>query len=90
MKRQTFISLILLTLVTCSPFCLPICSVWANGDANSPTFELDLEPVNPQEWLGWRPEYQTNVSFVATIKGKTSDNKAIEFDQVTMQNQNRI
>ena len=84
MNRNFVILLILLTLVICSPFYLHVCLAHANGDTNTPTFELDLEPVSPQAWLEWRPSYQTNVSFIATLKGTTSQNQAIEFDQVTM------
>ncbi len=77
MRKSVIISLILLVLVICSPFYLLVCSAEANGDANTPTFELSLEPMHPQAWLGWRPEYKTNVSFIASIKGKTATGKNI-------------
>ena len=61
--------MILLTIVICSTYFLHICSVQANGDENTPTFELNLEPTDPTTWEDWRPEYKTNTSFVATLKG---------------------
>ena len=83
MNRHTFISLILFLLVICSPFCFHVCLAQAIEDANTPRFELNLEPLAPQAWMEWRPSYETNVSFRATLKGTTSQNQAIEFDQVT-------
>lgn len=83
MNRQTFILRILFVLFICSPIYFHVCLARANGDSNDPTFELELEPEDPQEWLGWRPKYQTNASFTASIKGKTADGVAItEFRNV--------
>ncbi len=77
MNRQTIILRILFVLFICSPFYFHVCFAQANGDSNDPTFELELEPADPQAWLGWRPEYQTNALFTAIIKGKTADGQAI-------------
>ncbi len=33
--------------------------------------------MHPQAWLQWRPEYKTNASFVATLKGTTSTGQNI-------------
>ncbi len=57
--------------------------VQANGDDNTSTFELSLKPKNPTKWAEWRPEYQKNVSFVATLKGTTLSNKDVAFGSVT-------
>ena len=83
MNRHFIISLILFTLVICSPYILFICSAEANGDVNTPTFTLNLEPVQPTEWVRWRPKYKDNVSFIATLKGTTSSNKDVQFGSVT-------
>ena len=83
MNRHFVISLILFAVVICSPFYLPVCSAQANGDASTPTFELNLEPADPTAWEDWRPEYKTNTSFVATLKGETETGQAIRIASVT-------
>ena len=83
MYRHFVILLILLTRVICSPYALYVCSAEANGDANTPTFTLDLEPTHPTAWVGWRPEYKDNVSFIATLKGTTASNESVQFASAT-------
>ena len=83
MRKNIVISLILLTIVICSTYFLHICSVQANGDENTPTFELNLEPTDPTTWEDWRPEYKTNTSFVATLKGTIASNQSVSFGSVT-------
>ncbi len=83
-RKNIVISLLLLTLVICSPYCLYLCSVEANGDGSAangeeapPTFKLVLEPAIPSTWPEWRPEYKKNALFVATIKGETATGQKI-------------
>ena len=83
MRKNIVISLILLTIVICSTYFLHICSVQANGDENTPTFELNLEPTDPTTWEDWRPEYKTNTSFIATLKGTIASNRSVSFGSVT-------
>ncbi len=83
MRKNVIISLILLTLVICLPFYLPVGSAEANGNANTPTFELNLEPASPTTWADWRPEYKTNAEFVATLKGETKTGQSVRIDSVT-------
>ena len=83
MYRHFVILLILLTRVICSPYALYVCSAEANRDVNTPTFELNLEPTHPTAWLGWRPEYKDNVSFIATLKGTTASNESVQFASAT-------
>ena len=83
MNRNFIFLLILLTLVICSSYALYVCSAEANRDVNTPTFELNLEPTHPTAWLGWRPEYKDNVSFIATLKGTTASNESVQFASAT-------
>ena len=83
MRKNIVISLILLIMVICSPYYLYVCSAQANGDQNTPTFELNLEPTDPMTWEDWRPKYKTNTSFIATLKGTTASNESVQFASAT-------
>ena len=49
----------------------------ANPQADTHTFNIELEPADSTSWSAWRPEYKKNVSFVATIEGETATGQKI-------------
>ena len=81
MRKNIVILLILLIIV--SFYSLLNRCAQANGEENTPTFELTIKPTNATTWLEWRPEYKSNAPFFISLKGTTPSGKSISFNQVT-------
>ncbi len=73
----------MILLIIALPYILLVCSAEANGNANTPTFELTLDPTSREAWSDWRPKHETNTSFVVNLKGTTSSGDPISISSVT-------
>ncbi len=50
----------MILLIIALPYILLVCSAEANGNANTPTFELTLDPTSREAWSDWCPKQELN------------------------------